>query len=351
MTCGTMTRADVAPQRDRVASAFGLALLTASEFRVFERLLFQIPADYGFTLESVSGVLSGRPVLKSWAHRVLAPFAVDRLGALVGDRVRTLELFFAAALLGANALLFVLLRRKGLPLSTSFLGVALFGLARLLLVFKLEYPWDDVDVLIFLGFGYWASQGRSLVSFLPVVALGVFNHETILYVPFWYLIAAFVPETAAPAAETSSIQLRNGVSRRNTLAVGALTAVAVVAAVGAMRARFYVGRPDLPDQVFVDPTPVIANQTNLVHNLRELFVRDWFHVRFPIAAAFFAAIGTLGYLAMCGIRRVAALWSLGILASILCFGYVNETRHYLLLVAFWFAYAFGEHTGEDRSYG
>jgi hypothetical protein len=181
-----------------------------------------------------------------------------------------------------------------------------------------------------------------------VVALGVFNHETTLYVPVWYLISAFARETVAPAAETSSIQSRSGISRRNTLAVGALTAVAVVGAVGALRARFYVGRPDLPDQIFVDPTPVIANQTNLAHNLRELFVQDWLHGRFPIAAAFFAAVGTLGYLATRGIRRVAALWSLGILTSILCFGYVNETRHYLLLVAFWFAYAWGGHTDEDR---
>src|SRR5689334_11414075 len=95
MTFGTMTRADVAAQRDRVASALVLLLLTASEFRVFERLLFQIPpGDYGFTLESVSGVLSGRPVLKSWAHRVLAPLVVDRLGALVGDRLRALQIFF-----------------------------------------------------------------------------------------------------------------------------------------------------------------------------------------------------------------------------------------------------------------
>ena len=346
-----MTRADAAPQRDSVACALGLGLLTASEFRVFERLLFQIPTDYGFTLESVSGVLSGRPVLKSWAHRVLAPFAVERLGALVGDRLLALELFFAAGLLSANALLFVLLRRKGLPHAASFLGVALFGLVRLLLVFKLEYPWDDVDVLIFIGFGYWASQARSLVPFLPVVALGVFNHETILYVPAWYLISAFAGEAAAPAAETSSSQSGNGVSRRNLLAVGAFTALAVVGAVGALRAHFYIGRPDLPNQSFVDPTPVIANQTNLAHNLRELFIRDWLHVRFPIAAAFFAAVGTLGYLAAGGIRRVAALWSLGILASILCFGYVNETRHYLPLVAFWFAYTWGGHAKENRHHG
>jgi hypothetical protein len=339
MTLGTMTRAEVAPQRDRVAYALGLGLLTASEFRIFERLLFQILADYGFSLESVSGVLSGRPVLKSWAHRVLAPFVVDRLGALVGDRLLALELFFAASLLSANALLFLLLRKKGLPQTASFLGVALFGLARLLLVYKLEYPWDDVDSLIFMGFGYWASEDKGLVPFLPVVALGVFNHETILYVPAWYLISAFVRETAAPA-DTAPIQSRHAVPRPNLLAA-ALTAVVVVGAVVALRAHFYVGRPDLPNQLFVDPTPVIANQTNLAHNLRQLFVEDWLHVRFPIAAAFFAAIGTLAYLATRGIRRVAALWSLGVLASILCFGYVNETRHYLPLVAFWFAYAWG----------
>ncbi len=37
-----------------------------------------------------------------------------------------------------------------------------------------------------------------------------------------------------------------------------------------------------------------------------------------------------------GSRR-AAIWTLIGIATIFAFGYINETRHYLPLIAFWFA--------------
>ena len=51
------------------------------------------------------------------------------------------------------------------------------------------------------------------------------------------------------------------------------------------------------------------------------------------AIAFF--VRGLGYVQ----QRRAAAWSLIVIATILCFGYVGEMRHYLLLTAFWFTYA------------
>ena len=70
-----------------------------------------------------------------------------------------------------------------------------------------------------------------------------------------------------------------------------------------------------------------------------LFINNWGTGRAHISAAFLAAVGVLVWLVRRAESRRVAVWSLVVLATIVAFGYVNETRHYLLLVAFWIAYA------------
>src|SRR5262249_2660250 len=112
------------------------------------------------------------------------------------------------------------------------------------------------------------------------------------------------------------------------------------------RNALYVGRPALKDQVFETPVPVVENHVHVWHNLRQLFYADWVAGRVFISAAFLSAAVVLG---VCIARRVhvrAAYWTFGFLATVVVFGYVNETRHYLALLAFWFAYA-GPSVGES----
>jgi len=107
-------------------------------------------------------------------------------------------------------------------------------------------------------------------------------------------------------------------------------------AIYALRELFYVGRPQSAD--LIEPgTPIISNPLHVVHNLNCLLVHDWrmsalISVGFIVATLLFAVLWTLR------IHRASALWSLCVLGSILCFGYVNETRLYLPLAAFWLSH-------------
>jgi hypothetical protein len=309
-----------------LALASVIGMLTLGEYRLFERLLFQDREEYEFVLSGVSGVLSGRPVSQSWQHRFLSPLLVAALDPFTGNRLASLKLFCALMIGCANGLLLLILRRKGASVPLSLFGVGCFGLGHLLLMYRLEYPWDGVDILLFLAFGYWAARGRPLLSFCPLLVLGTLNHETALFVPLWYLLAPFEGHLA----------LKNHV---RTLLGAFAVAAAMALCIWLLREHFYLGRPVMPGQVFEAPLPVVANPWHVTHNLHQMWVDDWRSTRAFISLSLFAALFAIVRLVQRGTQARAALWSLCVIVSIVMFGYVNETRLYLVLLAFWFGYA------------
>lgn len=305
--------------------ALPLVLLTWGEVHVFDRLFFRVPDDYGFVLESVRGVLSGTPVFKSWQHRLVGPWAVQGLVMLLGDPLRALRVFLSCATLGANALLYFLTRKRGATRMETWLWLGAFGLARAVLAFRLEYPWDEIDVIVFLAVGHLASGDRPLSSFLPLCAAATLNHETVLYVPLWSALSA-LEEERAPS------------ERRHTLLLATATAAVIGVTTLLLRRALYIGHPTLAGATFEPLTPGIDNPSHIAHNLRQLLAADWIAGRAFIAASVLAAIAF--FWSMIAARRhvTAARWSLSVIATIVAFGYVNETRHYLPLLAFWFGY-------------
>jgi len=278
-------------------------------------------------LQAVSGVLSGHPVSKSWQHRFLGPWLVSLLGSDAGP-LAALEAFTSLALPAANVLLYELLKRRGVAWQLSLLGVVGFALAHVTSSYRLEYPWDGIDVLVFMGFGYWAARGATLRRCSPLLAVDLLNHETVLYIPFWYLLAPLEPSSQAPR------------TRVRAWLEALLSCGVLVGAIALLREMFYRGPPPIqPDQTLETQTPLISNHLHVAHNLRMLFVEDWQNGKWRIAASVLALLGLL-VAAIAHRRHVrASIWTLCVFATIVCFGYVNETRHYLLLIAFWFAYA------------
>jgi hypothetical protein len=303
-----------------------VAWLSAAEYKIFDRLLFQQPESFGFVLVNVQGVLTGHPVSKSWQQRFLAPAGVMALDAVTGNRFESLEWFSGLMVLGANLLLFAVMRRKGASLAQGLVAVVGFGFVHFLLTYKLEYPWDGVDILLFLAFGYWASKRGAVLALAPLLFAGMLNHETVLYIPLFYLLAPLDRARAVGSAYREAL-------------VALLLAIVVGCGILYLRERFYVGRPDLPASAFEPASPLIGNHVHVMHNIRQLLFVNWTQGRAFISTGFLSAVALLSMLAAKRAHLTAALWSLCVIATIVCFGYINETRHYLLLVAFWFAYA------------
>jgi len=311
-----------------------LGLLTLGQARLFERLLYTDAAQYGFVLQNIDGVRNGRPVSKSWQQRFLGPALVVALDPLSHDRLRSLRWAGTLCAAAANLCLFALCRARGLPARAALTHVAWFALAHLLFTYKLEYPWDWLDILLMLGFGYGFGRGYTLARLWPLLPLGVLNHETILYAPLYQLLwAAQAPRSLARAAS----------------ALGWLIACAL--AIYLLRAHYYLGPPDWPGQVLERPAPLLENHLHVVHNLKQWLWHDLREGREFISLSLTAAVIYLAALLRDPSQRTAAAWSLCVLASVICFGYVNETRHYLLLIAFWFAYRVGSPQRGGASHG
>lgn len=315
--------APAGPRRSETFALVLIALLTLGELRLRERLLYANAVELEFVRVNAALILEGRPVSRSWQHRLLPAGAAAALTPVAGSHVaavRWLENLLVAA---ANLLLYAIVRRRHPP-RAGLLAVALLGFSHLLAMYKLEYPWDGIDVLLFLAFGACATAPRP-TRIAPLLLIGALNHETVLYLPLFFLLAPLDPATRPPTWRRDAIGAAFA-----ALAIGALTLV--------LRAWLYRGRPDLPGQVFEPLTPLIDNHLHVRHNLHQLFVEDWRAGRSFISASVLAAITAFAYLAARGPHRTAARWSLVVIATIICFGYVNETRHYLVLIAFWSAY-------------
>jgi hypothetical protein len=309
-----------------------LASLTIGQCLVFQRLLFRDRPEYEFVLASISGVLSGYPVSKSWQHRFLGPWLVRALDALTHDRLGSLELFTWLSFLLANLVLYALLRRRGASALRSCGAVTCFVLVHALYAYRLEYAWDGIDALLFMSFGFWVARGGNLLALTPLLVIGTVNHETALYLPFWYVLTA-IPW---PAARGKPVSLQTRV--RSVLGAGFALA-AMAGAIWFLRERYYLGNPHLPGQTLEEQTPVLSNHLHVAHNLNQLIFADWRAGRARISATLWLGLLWLGREIVMRRRHApAALWTLCVFVSIVCFGYVNETRHYLLLMAFWFAY-------------
>jgi hypothetical protein len=287
-----------------------------AEWKALEKLLFADKVGVDFVTLNVDGVLAGRPVYEHWQQR----FAPAFLCKLAG-----LELFTDLAFLAANLLLFGLLRRRGASHAVALSAVACFALSRLLLLYRLEYPWDGIDSLIFLTFGWWAAQGGRLLALWPLLLLGTFNHETILFIPLYYLLTR---------------------DRKQLFTAGAV-ALLMGGAIVVTRRLFYKGQPELTDQVFEATTPFMTNPTHFIHDLKQIFAINWVWGRSYISIFILGSFALLAWLAAkVPAHRRAALWSLVVMAAIVVIGFSNETRIYIPLVSFWAAYGAMQFLGE-----
>jgi hypothetical protein len=310
----------------RLAVAFFLVTVSLGEIRIIQRWIYGDARENDFVVRSVSEVLRGAPAFPAWQHRFVAPALVAAIDSAIRDRLATIKLIGGTTIVAANLLLFALLRRCGSSLVDACLAVVAFGFLRLLFLYKLEYPWDGINLLLFLLFGYAARTARGLGWMAPFLMVGAFNHESALFIPLWYVLS--------PLDRSQPVSVR-----RKEAATAAATLALLVAAILGLRHVFGAGIKTSTDPTSDVATPVIGNPLHVRHNLGQLFAANFRNDRAFISVAVIGAVACFALLAARAKNVRAAAWSLVAIVSIVCFGYVNETRLYVPLVAFWIAYA------------
>ncbi|HEX3597859.1 MAG TPA: hypothetical protein VHU80_22275 [Polyangiaceae bacterium] len=307
-----------------MVAAAATILLSLGEVRILDRLLFVDRREFGFVLDSVHAIVARAPIWRSWQHRLIPAYALNGLEALTTTPLEALRFFTEAMILVQNVFLFALVKRLGATTGVALGAALLFVLARVLLTYELEYPWDEIDICLFSAFGYIVTRERPFVRSIPLLVVGLFNHETVLYLPLWFVLSG--AERPRPP---------NG---RRDFFQGALTFALLAAAIAGVRLMLYGGTPAPSGRVFERETPLVANPIHFAHNARQLFFADWRDERVFVSLSFLYVLTMMATLVVRRKHVRAAWWTSSFLMAVFTFGYVNETRLYLPLLAFWCVY-------------
>ncbi len=297
-----------------VAASMGLA--------TFARLL-AVHREHFDRLVAVSwGIAEGRPLWIALQSRLLGPFTVIRISELGLGHAEALKLFFALGMIGQAVLLYALFRRLGRDAITSLAWVAVQSF--LFLVFldgDWYYPWDIYDALVFTLLPYLAIVGASTGWFVLLFLVALLNRESALFVGSYLVIASL-------DSRPGSLLPRVGDRARALLGIAAVLLGAVFVKV--VRHALFVaqasGGGDAEHAAF-------GNHVYWRQNLADLLLAR------PSAESVIVTLWVVGSVAwvLFAARKLArpyldlaALYAL-VMASIVVFGLVHETRMYGML--------------------
>ncbi len=300
-------------------TAWAALLVSLGQVRLINTIL-----DFDKSAEVMRGVYDGMPAWRVYQSRVLAPYLIEGSRALLDIKSAVAYNVFAVVMLVfagllASAVGARLAGRLGgaLAFVTLHLGFALLLSAQWL------YAWDFVDICVFLLFAYFVATQKPYPWFVVLFFAGLPNHEIVIFIALWLVIDPL----ARGIAERHAFEWR-------PVAAGIACIAGGVVIVETLRTTLLVQEmtPRLWFQtgyahflaienvkeivrVFTDPTPTMPATI-------PLFLLAF--VAFAVALAIQRPTPFLGY----------SLVHLAMVAALLLFGALPESRVYLSLVPF-----------------
>lgn len=318
------------PQKMRPSMAFDAVggVLAAFFALVQLRLVLMLFGDgYGASVTATLGVMQGRPHWRVYQSRVLGPALVDGLSQITHDAGRAYMVFSVIALTIAGYLAWWLGRQIGGTTVAALLGFSLFEMGfAFLLTAPWLYAWDYIGVIIFLVFVDFVRAGKNWRWFVGLFAVAIFNRESAEFIALWMMLEPPIRWWLARRDDTSPKRFDGAMT-----VAGFACFIAGLGIVEALRRALLIEEigPKLFPQSALGSGPNfhfrlfenLAAVTGAAGNLQNLVV-----VYFLLFLA-----GLIVTLAL----RDPARWlslslvHLALLASILVFGAVFETRLYV----------------------
>ncbi len=318
----------ITPKRknpDRLKTNIALFLLLLLISAAVYKTLMQIHAPHFTALQHAAyGIIEGKPHWIAYQNRLLGPTLVYIISKTGISYPVALKIFTLLTIVAQNFLLFFLLRKTGLLIKEALTHTLMYALAFLLVQHRWFYTWDSIDAIIFTLFAYGVVQNQRLGYFLIIFFIELLNRESALFISLFIIINAF----------TFSIKDRKiQITSKAKLLTGILLTVAGAVYTKFIRDYLFISRSDnLPD----NEHQLIGNHINLITNLKNLFFYNLSSIEI-INTAFI--LGSLAYLihqakAYTEAQIKAVVIYSAIVANILIFGTINETRMYIILLPF-----------------
>jgi hypothetical protein len=314
-----------------------LGATTAAFFAVvqFRLIAFLYQVWYGRAADAAHGVFIGMPHWRTYQSRVLGPYIIEGLAKLFPSYLAA-YIFFTIVALAIAGFLAWLLGRQLAGATGAWLAFftyqALFALNQ---TTPWIYAWDYLSAILFLTFVLFVVMDKSWVWFAALFFVAVLNRENAEFMALWMIIDPL----ASLALGSRKLAAARPLDLRMIIA-GAVCLVAGIAIAEFLRRALFI--QEVGPQLFRDNPhekfSSIAEQFQLGNNVgslvRSLTVFDY-TMPFLVIIEILAIIALAAYMAY---RRpawsAAAVMQVGILAAIMLFGVLLETRLYIELLPF-----------------
>src|SRR3990172_9077660 len=306
---------------------FILTLISLAVFKVF----MQIHVHHFKWLSKASYVVTiGKPHWLAYQNRILGPYMVSFISLSGLSYSESLKVFiFLGIFIQSAALLFVLTKMKE-NFFNAMNYIVLFSFLFIAVQHRWFYAWDSIDAIIFIFFVWGIFAKKPAVYFIFIFFISILNRETALFISLYIVIDSFqiklINNNLFPRIKVSLV---SGAK----LAVGLILTVAGMVYTKFIRHQLFISKSSGADDAAHE---LIGNHIYLLQNVVDLFYLNAFSVNIVNSLFIFGAVGYLSLFVKHYEEHQlkAYLVFMIIIANIMAFGIINETRMYIILLPF-----------------
>ena len=288
------------------------------------------------SLEVTEAIVHGRAAWRVFQSRVLSPWLLEGMSRVLGSWTVAFDVFAVVSIAASAWLTPELTRRLDDPRRPPLAAFLLFLLAfELLVIGNWIYAWDLLGLLLFTIFQYLVLSRAGWRPIAILFAVAIWNSETALAMAAWLVLDPLVRFAVARRSAG-----RRAAFDRRTLAVGALLLAGGAIVVEALRNALLVAAPTTA----ADGSPLARTGGDVHFTLAENLYRIGLSLvprpaeGYPILVPAFLVAVTLLAVRLVRLepeRQAAnALVAIGMVASLLCFGEIFESRVLMPLIPF-----------------
>lgn len=301
------------------------------------------PTAMGPRAEAAFSVLSGTPRWRAYQNRLLGPQLVRGIQVLSGaGNVASLKAFFWLAVVAKWLAVYLLFKRLA---SRAWIAASVAAAASLMTVGCLGfwvYPWDYLDAIFMSLLLLGIVGGRGWRWFGALFLFGLWNRETVLFLPLWFLIDSVTLRRADPIGRASfQIDLPQCFGAAWLLALGA-------GVISVVRQVLFIHLSDGASDALDLQHASLGNHLLLLRNAREFVTEFRVLGQDPPGRARLISGGIILLLAVALVYqgrltvqgRKLLIWSACVAIGTVTFGAINEARIWIGFVPiclFWVA--------------
>ena len=271
------------------------------------------------------GITEGKPHWLAYQNRLIGPYSILGISKLMGISFKSAWTIYHAITIQLFCILcFWFLKREGLRINDAINYLIVMVFAFLTLQFNWFFPWDTIDLILFTCFAYGITKAFPISYFLPLFLFGIFNRESALFISIYLILDSF---------KFTKGQLLMQFIKPRSLIAGISLFIAGTFYTKFIRSILFISKPNgLLDK----NNELLGNHIYFLSNLKDLFLINFTNYNFFVSIFILVSFGYFisNFRKMDDRQLKLLIMSLIILASIIVFGLLNETRLYFIILPF-----------------